>query len=37
MTLTPVVTFSHPLISDTEDIAGIDDETMVGLTTSFEF
>ncbi|MDP3481289.1 MAG: hypothetical protein Q8R88_16090 [Desulfoprunum sp.] len=37
VTLTPAITVSHPLTSDAEDIAGIDDETMVGLTASFEF
>lgn len=37
MTLTPSITVSHPLTSDAEDIAGIDDETMVGLTASFGF
>lgn len=37
VTLTPAITVSHPLTSDAEDIAGIDDETMVGLTASFGF
>lgn len=37
LTLTPAVTVSHPLTSDAEDIAGIDDETMIGLTASFDF
>ncbi len=35
--LTPAITLSHPLTSDAEDIAGIDDEAMVGLTASFGF
>jgi hypothetical protein len=37
VTLTPAVTVSMPLSSDAEDIAGIDDEIMVGFTASFEF
>ncbi|RPH41036.1 MAG: hypothetical protein EHM86_04695 [Desulfobulbaceae bacterium] len=37
VTITPAVTVSMPLTDDAEDIAGIDDETMVGLTASFEF
>lgn len=37
VTLTPAVTFSHPLTNDAEDYAGIEDETMIGLTVNFDF
>ncbi len=37
VTLSPAVIVSMPLTDDAEDIAGIDDETMFGLTLSFEF
>jgi hypothetical protein len=36
-TITPAVTVSMPLTSDAEDYAGIDDETMAGLTFNFDF
>lgn len=36
-TITPAVMVSLPLTSDAEDYAGIDDETMVGLTFNFDF
>lgn len=37
VTVSPAVIFSTPLTDDAEDVAGIDDEVMVGLTASFEF
>ncbi len=37
VTLSPAVIVSMPLTDDAEDIAGIEDETMFGLTLSFEF
>lgn len=37
VTVTPSVTVSMPLTDDAEDYAGIDDETMAGLTLNFDF
>ena len=36
-TITPAVTVSMPLTDDAEDYAGIDDETLAGLTLNFDF
>jgi hypothetical protein len=37
ITLSPSFLYSEPLSDDAEDIAGIDDETVVGLTVTFAF